>query len=268
MNSRAEWGTIALAGAGALLFIGLALYSTLGSSRTETATLSTGEGAGALADERAEDWRRALETIASTTAKNFSDYRAPAELPKTEGVSQELIATYFALKSENKLGTEDAGKAIQDLITRNVASIEPKDTYSLASVKITSATTLDDYAGSLGDAMQKANLVREYELVTFARTVGREVTSGTPELRSAASVYRTVERDLLAAPVPPALASAHLELVKSVSFLAYTTELMAGWTGDPIDGLAYVDGFVRAEKGTRAALDALFAAMIEFGKQK
>lgn len=268
MNSQREWGILALASVGALFFIGLALYSTVGTSprTTPDGLVSAETQESGLSPEREADWRRALETIASTSAKGFADYRAPKELPKTQGVSQELIATYFALKSENKLGTEEASDAIQDLITRNVATIEPRDSYTLGSLKTSSATSLDDYAGYLGDAMQKSSLVREYELVTFARTVGLEITTGTPELRVAANVYRSIERDLVALSVPTALGSAHLELVKSVAYLAHTTELMAGWTGDPIEGLAYVDAFVRAEKRTRTALNALFAAMIEFGK--
>jgi hypothetical protein len=266
MNSRKEWGIILIACAVALLIIGGALYLA---QPSKTVMVSDGTLSAGPADTTAEhegDWRRALETIASTTAGKFSDYRAPKELLKTQGVSQELVATYFALKSENKLGTKEAGDSIQQLITRNIASIEPRDAYTTTSLRIGNVS-LDDYAGSLGDAMQKSSMVREYELVTFARTVGLEVTTGTPELRVAASIYNTIERSLLAAPVPAALAPAHLELIKSVAYLAQITELMAGWTGDPIDGLAYVDGFVKAEKRSRTALNSLFAAMIEFGKK-
>lgn len=268
MNSQREWGILALASLGALFFIGLALWATLGASpATPEGRLVSAEPQDTrLSADREADWRRALEIIASTSAKGFADYRAPKELPKTQGVSQELIATYFALKSENKLGTEEASNAIQDLITRNISPVEPADTYTLASLKTSAATTLNDYAGYLGDAMQKSSLVREYELVTFSRTVGLEIKTGTPELRVAANVYRSIERDLVATPVPPALGPSHLELVKSVAYLARATELMAGWTGDPIDGLAYVDAFVKAEKRTRVALNDLFEAMIEFGK--
>lgn len=266
MNSRSEWGVIAFACIAALLIIGATLYFTTKSTASSTTPVLTAES-GRTVEGREGEWRVALETIASTTAKKFSDYRAPKELPVTQGISQELVATYFALKSENKLGTQEAADSIQNLITRNVAVIEPKDTYTPASLRVTTVT-LDDYAGSLGDAMQKSSKVREYELVTFARTVGLEIKTGTPELRAAAATYRLIEKDLLTAPVPQALAPTHLELLKSVAYLAQTTELMAGWTGDPIDGLAYVDGFVKAEKRTRTALNALFAAMIEFGKKQ
>lgn len=267
MNSRSEWGIIVLACVVAALIIGTTLYVTVRSEpNINTGTLAAEPASETNTEERIGDWRRALEAIASSTVRKIGDYRAPKELPKTQGVSQELVATYLALKSENKLGTEEASNSIQDLITRNIAKIEPKDTYTISSLKTSSSVTLDSYAGSLGDAMQKSSSVREYELVTFARAVGLEITSGMPELRVASSIYRSIERDLLSASVPPAIASQHLELLKSVAYLAYTTELMAGWTGDPIDGLAYIDGFVNAERRVRTALNTLFASMIEFGK--
>lgn len=267
MNSRKEWGIILIACFVAIAIIGGALYLAQPKTTTAVAEGTLSAGPADTTAEREGDWRRALETIASTTAKKIGDYRAPKELPKTQGVSQELVATYLSLKSENKLGTKEAADSIQQLISRNVTSIEPKDTYTTQSLR-TANVTLDDYAGSLGDAMQRSSMVKEYELITFARTIGLEITTGTPELRVASSIYRSIEKDLLAAPVPPALAPAHLELIKSVAYLAQTTELMAGWTGDPIDGLAYVDSFVKAEKRSRTALNALFAAMIEFGKKQ
>ena len=268
MNSRSQWGIIVSACVAAALIIGATLYFTVSSEpEKNTGALAAEAVSGSDAEDRLGDWRRALEAIASTTASKIGDYRAPKELPKTQGVSQELVATYLALKSENKLGTEEASDSIQDLITRNIAKIEPKDTYTVSSLKTSSSVTLDSYAGSLGDAMQKSSAVREYELVTFARAVGLEITSGMPELKVAAGIYRSIERDLLNAPVPTAIAQQHLELLKAVAYLAHTTELMSAWSGDPLDGLAYIDGFVNAERRVRTALNSLFAAMVEFGKQ-
>lgn len=267
MNSRNEWGIILIACVVAIGIIAGAVYVA---QPTKAVVVPEGAISAGSADtdaQREGDWRNALEAIASTTVKKIGDYRAPKELPKTQGVSQELVATYLSLKSENKLGTKEAADSIQDLITRNISTIDPKDTYTTASLRAANVT-LDDYAGSLGDAMQKSSMVKEYELITFARTVGLEITTGTPELRTASSIYRSIEKELLAAPVPAALAPQHLELIKSVAYLAQTTELMSGWTGDPIDGLAYVDAFVKAEKRSRTALNALFAAMIEFGKKQ
>ena len=266
MNSQSSWGVIAFACVAALILIGGALYVTLGPS-DPASIVAENSGSVLTGKESNEAWRTALEAIASTTANNPYDFRAPKELSKTEAVSQELVATYIALKSENKLGTEEAATRIQELIVRNVSAVEPSDTYTLASIKATASVTLEDYAGSIGEAMQKSSLVNEYELTTFARTAGLNITTGSPELALAASIYRGIEKELLSAPVPTAIAPQHLELIKSIAFLAQVTERMAGWSGDPIDGLAYIDGFVTAEKRSRAALDALFEAMIELEKK-
>jgi hypothetical protein len=200
-------------------------------------------------------------------AKDAGEFRAPPELSTTPSIAQELVATYYKLKSQNKLNTPEADAALNSLITRNVKAVEPADTYTLTSVHSDQAVTLEAYAGAVGTSMEKSATVQEYELVTFARTVGHNNTSGTPELEAAARVYHSIESDLVAAHVPPALATQHLAVIKSIAYLAQATELLGGWSGDPIDALAYVDAFVRAEHQSQNAFNALFSAMITVGKK-
>lgn len=264
METRVDWRIVIGACVAAIAIIvaaaALAYYKpTLPKTDQVTAEQGVPDAA------KTADWRSALEAIATANIDANGEYRAPKELGTTASVSRELFVTYLQLKKDGKLGTKAEDDALKDIITRNVPVITPSDTYTLGSLKVSQSATLDTYADALGDAMQKATSVREYELATFARTVGRKNYKGTPELAAAAGIYRSVEKDLLAAPVPESIAGPHLVLVQSVAFLAKTTELMGGWSGDPIEALGYVDAFVKAERNVQVSLNSLFTAIAAAG---
>ncbi len=270
MATRFNWGIVVFACVFAAVLIGAAVTSGyIHKSASSTADITAAQGAIPDSSVKAAEWRSALEAIASTaaTTTSFANYRAPKELPKIQAMSQELITTYFQLKKDGKLGTPAENAALSDIIKRNAPVIKPTDTYTLGSLRTNSGTTLDEYAGTIGVVIKKAGVIREYELATFGRTVGRNTTTGTPELRADAGIYRDIESDLVNAPVPLSIAGAHLTLLKSVAFLAQSTELMANWSGDPLEGIAYIDAFVRADHDTQTAVNALFNAIIQAGKK-
>jgi len=103
--------------------------------------------------------------------------------------------------------------------------------------------------------------VKEYEMNVFARTVGDQVTTGTPELAADAALYDEIAASLLIMDTPPAVAPQHLEVVKSVGALAKATALLATWNGDPIQGLADVDAFDKAEAYVTNSVNDLLATV-------
>lgn len=268
MEARTNWGILSVSLAVALVLIVISYFIATWQAK-EPENISAGQALETPSREGIEtaEWRSALDAIATQAASTSGEYRAPEELGTSQAVSQELVATYFKLKSQNQLGTKTADDELNALIERNVTAIQPSKTYTASSVATDSNATLDSYAEAVGNAMERSAGIKEYELTTFARTVGVEDYNGTPTLMTAASVYRIIERDLLGAKVPPPLASQHAQVLTSVAYLAQSVELMGGWTGDPLDALAYVDAFVKAERQTQVAFNALFAGMIEFGKQ-
>lgn len=258
METRAQWGPILLAGIVALALItGTYFFSTRDTAQVTPVEIR----AESPTIEASGEWRAALDALARP-AQTTGPYRAPAELDTTPSMSQELVAAYLSLKSTPGASTD---QAVADIVSRNVTVLTRNDTYTLATVR-TGAVTLEAYAQTIGDAMERASTVRVYELSTFSRTVAEGRTTGTPALAESAKTYRTIEASLASTVVPTELRVAHLELVQSIAFLAYTTELMAGWSGDPVDALSYVDGFIKAEREVKAAFNALFSAMIALGK--
>ncbi len=259
METRAHWGPVIFAGIFAVLLIIVTYFfstqETVGSApvgevRVASPTHSTDN-----------EWRTALEAVARP-APSTGPYRAPEELGTTPSMSQELVASYLSLKSTPGASTD---AALADIVSRNVTVLTRNDTYTLAAVR-TGTITLEAYAQTIGDAMERASTVHEYELSVFSRTVAEGRTTGTPALAASARTYRGIEATLASAVVPKELNVAHLELLQSIAFLAYTTELMAEWSGDPVDALSYVDGFIKAEREVKSAFNALFTAMIKFGR--
>ena len=64
--------------------------------------------------------------------------------------------------------------------------------------------------------------------------------------------------------VPKAVATEHLEVVKSVGALARAVENMAKWKGDPIEALSDVDTFNKAKSYTEGSVDTLLLAVMAF----
>lgn len=260
METRAYWGPVVVAGCIAVaLIVGTYFYVT---REVQTPSLIDGVRVAPAPQEVHTEWRAALDALARP-AQATGPYRAPTELPTSESISRELVAAYAALKSGESTNTD---AAITDIVTRNVVVLAPTDTYTLATVATSKSVTLEEYARVVGNALERSAQVREYELSVFARTISKSSTAGTPALAASAALYRSIEHELARTLVPPPLADEHLTVLKGIAFLAYSTELMAEWSGDPVDALSYVDGFIKAERELKSAFNALFSAMIELGK--
>lgn len=260
MNGWPRLAPVVLAAVVSVGLVGWSLYSVSAEPITQVEPRAE-----AVSEVQTLDasWRTLLTNLTPTTT-SAKEFRAPKELSTTDAIAQELVATKILL-SNGTLSNANLQTALIDLAKRNVRPIEPNDTYTRASLKIAS-TSLETYAGNLRDAMESSGYVTEYELTTFAKTLKAENTRGTPELARAASLYRSVEGQLVRMPVPEALASEHLQLVKSVAFMARSVELMGGWTGDHADALTYIDAFARAERQVQKSLNDLGTAMVRYGK--
>jgi hypothetical protein len=262
METRAPWVNIAVAGVCAVVLMGTAVafgYTQRNSASTGTVTAVTTKTDTTSTED--DGWRAALDAIASTTVAADGSYKAPSSLPPTEAVARELFADYIQKKQDGTLTKEEQVSTINKLIAQNVATVTPSVTYTLGNVKTDSSVSVSVYAGALAASLQKSTAVKEYELTTFARTIGQNNTSGTPTLASAAVVYATIEKELLAMRVPPKVAAEHLSLLQAVSNLAHATKLMSTWSGDPIVALSYVDAFAKAEQSTQTSVATLFAVL-------
>lgn len=265
MESQRKWGMVVFAGVFAVLIVGVAA-TTLFSS--EPAPVTKGEVAPSNEAREQASWQNALSAIVpAANASSTGPYRAPKELPLTEVVGRELFAGYLEAKADGKLTAAEQQQLIEDILARNVEPVKPPVAYTLNSIKTSATLPYDQYTSDLVLTLRKSEEVQEYELTTFSRTFGKKNYNGTPELKAAASNYKSIEESLAGMTVPTAVGPEHVALLQAVSFLAESVRLMGNWSGDPILALAYVDAFNRSERAVTVATSNLFLKISKTAKK-
>ena len=266
MPTRTNWGIIAVAVAFALVAIGVALTTSYFSKSSTDTGAPVATQSVKSADQ--EDWMSVLSQIATTSVDKNGNYVAPRELGKTEAITQEFVVAYLQLKNNDTLTTDEKNKKFQEIITREVQPVASTQAYTLTSLKTSQSVDLGTYADALTEALAKSTAVKEYELTTFARTVGSKRTTGTPALAEDATIYRGIERDLLAMQVPQQLAQEHLAVLQTVANLAQLNELMAKWSGDPIVGMSYLDAFFKADSKAMLVVNTLYTRLVALAQKQ
>lgn len=235
------YGTIVVGALIALGAVGTALGAVYWERRTPSALPETAS------------WRTAFDAIAGSVEGR----RAPAEFRTSEAIALEFAEAYRTLETEGRLDTPEATEVVREIVARNVVTVDSKETYTPSSFK--TGNDIGAYLETVGATLGYSTAVQQYELVVFAEAVGRNDFNGSPKLAAAASVYRKIEADLVKISVPTELLQEHAALTNSMAFLAQTTEYLAEWTGDPVDALAFVDAFIRAEQSFEKSFSTLVA---------
>ncbi len=264
METRTQWGMVAVVGVFVLLIIAGALSTSY--FKTDIGTIAPVAFEKSQTSTASGDWMSVLSEIATTTLDAEGNYLAPPELPPTERISREVLAAYLTLKADGSMSDTEKNEAISEIIARNITPINTRSPYLSSSLKISDTADVGDYAGALTRLLSRSTLVKEYELTTFSRTIGQKNYSGTPALASAAEVYKGIEKDLQTMTVPRVVSQEHLALLNAVTALANATKLLSTWSGDPLMGLTYADAFVQADNETASALTALYEKLGEIGK--
>ena len=203
-------------------------------------------------------WRASVDALLPQQPESLEEYRAPKELPPSEAIAQELIATYLSKAQYGVFTANDARETVETVLTRNTIRIEPSRIYRAEDLRISDTLSFLDYTGSLTKVMSRASQIEEHELKTFSRSVGEGNAQGSPALKRSADVYASIATDLAALTVPTAFAPEHLAALNAVTSLAHVTQLMSAWNGDPLYALAYIDAFVKTERESKLALGALY----------
>ena len=254
MEPQNSWRIIAASVFVALLFVGVAAVSAQSTQTDKTASVVAVE---APAEDSGE-WREALTALSPQTVTETGEYRAPRELPASEAISRELLTSYLTLKSDGKLTQAEQQAAIQQIIGRNITPVTAPERYSMNTIVVSETTTLEVYAGAVTRILSRSAEIKEYELTSFARAVGEGTSAGVPNLARAATTYRGMETALATLPVPPTVASEHLAVLESIASIAYVTDLMARWNGDPLVALSFVDAFAASERDVQLSLNGLY----------
>lgn len=247
MESQKNWGMVVVAGLFAVAVIGFASLHYIDSKNQKTKNL--GSTKGLLAD-----WRGISDTPTTTA-------------PTSQAISKDLYTSYGTLIKDGEFTAADRDRMLEELVSRHVTNPAVVPNVTLAHLNVSSTASVDTYTKLFAVIMSRSMLVKEYELNVFARTVGTQNVKGTPELQETATLYRNIAAALLVMEVPPSLATKHLEAIKSVGALAKAVENMATWKGDPIDALAEIDTFNKAEAYVQNSVNDLLVTVTTLQKK-
>ncbi|MBX9765438.1 thrombospondin type 3 repeat-containing protein [Patescibacteria group bacterium] len=281
METRKSWGTVVWAVVFAVVAVGVSLGTYLFENGGGAKTTLQAGGAGGPADADGDGLQTWEEVVWKTDpTKKDSD---------GDGVSDgaEIFqGTDPAVSNEGTLGTATPSQttsfvgsvaAAESYIAQNKLTPEEQESVRMAAIQtsvslpkvsgqvpysaltVVESRSLSAYAQSVVATLKFATLVRENELTLFKKAMEENNYSGTTQLKNVAILYKKIAAALLAIEVPRSLAVEHLALINAIDGLANTVNLMAGWQGDPVQSLTYMDTFIREQARVEDATNSLFA---------
>lgn len=252
METQNRWGLVFLVGGFLILaaFVALGTFYFESGRATNEKTPRTGVSSDTL--PIGSSWQTVLEEILA------NDASAPFV---TEAVALELSSKFDEIFANESVSESEKEEALSEVLKSTVKKPETSPTHSLQELSIRNDVAVAVYRELLILVLRESSKVREYELVVFSRAVKEGKYAGVPELKESATLYRKIENALIATPVPPSLAREHLDVVNGVGALANIVGAMGRWSGDPILGLTYLDGFIEAENSLAARIETLFTAI-------
>ncbi len=279
MNTHRSWGMLLFAGLFAVVAIGVALSTYFFESNKPVAALEV------VADNPAikipslfpdsdtdgiPDWQ---EKIIGTNPQNpDTDYDGvldgvelaqgtlayfEANTAPTESLSRDLADKYLTLSQDGAITPEERDAAVAELLNAHGTAPIVNTPATLDQLNITSDINATTYAQLLVIILKESSRVKEHELTTFRRSIETKNFSGSPALREAGVLYKSIEEALITMDVPPELATEHLTLINSIGSMAGIVTAMGVWNGDPLTGLIYVNTFVNTEASVSDSISAV-----------
>lgn len=186
-------------------------------------------------------------------------YIAPRALAPSDALARELFSSYAGEQS-NLLSKTELEYAIEEMVQRQGTVKEPPiHTYDLSEIQISKTLSMSTYIGAVSQALNKAQQVREYELSVFARAVEKGGGSDLEKLRSAAAIYRSIQNELVAMPVPEKISTEHVIFINSMEAFIVSIEQLANWNGDPFTAIVLIGKYGDAEDAMVQDMSALFS---------
>ena len=210
-------------------------------------------------------------TVFGTEPINKDRYVAPKALSSTDAIARELFASYASFKT-GTLSNDDVVSSIEDIVDRRLANgdgVQSAATvYDLSDITISETATLETYIGAVDRALQLSKQIREYELSVFARAVQKSGgENGLTKLKKSVTVYRDIQTQLLALPVPDEVIVEHLIFVNSLESFIFAIDAMTGWSGDAFEAMVLVGDYGEAEDEMVASMAQLYEFVTTLQKQ-
>ncbi|MBI3573956.1 hypothetical protein HY090_02810 [Candidatus Kaiserbacteria bacterium] len=243
METRNSWGIVYVAVIFSAVAIGISLFVSYMHERAKAAEV-------VAIGKNIADWHGITNTV---------DASATATPPLSQGIATDFVAGYQGLLNKGEFTSAERDQLFADIVRKNVQASEVVPNISLSDLNI-GTTSVDTYLSLFALIMAESSQVRRYELNVFSDVVTKDQTGGTPELQKDAILYQKIGAAILLMEVPKELATQHLEVVRSVGALARAVANMGTWSGDPIESLAYIDTFNKAESYVKASVSNLVTA--------
>ncbi len=160
----------------------------------------------------------------------------------TEIMARNMLVEY-ALNQQG-MGTTTMSDFDADVIAARLiqqASVSTEKPYSLKDLNISlenTAVTGANYANSLTTIVNVFNKAHiDNELIIVGEAIQKQNAQDLVKLESIITLYRQLEKNLLALKTPSLVASLHLRLVQNYANIRYSIEMMQGMFTDTAAGL-------------------------------
>jgi len=171
----------------------------------------------------------------------------PAPGSITEQFSQEFLQEITQASNGQPMTDDEQQALVQKLVEKFSAQAAQSfnSSYTLVSVHTNANMDIRTYAGAVEDVL-KTNEVPDGQgdpLALMQAVIQDNDASARKELENLAGAYGSIRDGLLTISVPPALASDHLELIRSFDSLAKSTNLTTHYEKDPLGTLGAISNY-------------------------
>jgi hypothetical protein len=207
----------------------------------------------------------------TTTPVSAADIPGPNPAPGslTDQFGQEFLQSY--VKASN--GKQLTSAQTQELINTLLASYSTKASkillspYTSLSIHVSPSTSISTYAASVENILRSndvpANASQPLPLMqSFLQDNDK---SAQKKLITLGAAYGEIAHDLLAAPVPPALADQHLALIQAFDTLSRATKAVTNYDNDPLAVLGSLSLYQPESQNIVAAFQSIAKAIIANG---
>ncbi len=162
----------------------------------------------------------------------------PAPGSITEQFSHEFLEEYMQASGGQPMSVEEQQALVSRLLSKFTAQASRLfvSSYTTVSLHTDTSVSVTEYAGVVENILRTNDVPEDANqaLPLAEALIVKGDESARPKLETLANSYKSIANGLLAARVPPQLASQHLALIQTFDELYKATHLIASYEADPL----------------------------------